>query len=98
MSTIFCGRGMTVRFCTPGGVTLVVAVVFALSFDCWQPDTVKSRAQHATAAARENFGNVMMVLQKAGKDIQVLDFHPLAYHKKRAGNKPCPTICGVSLV
>ena len=45
MSTIFCGRGTTVRFCMPGGVTLVVAVVFALSFGCWQP--AKTSAQQA---------------------------------------------------
>src|SRR5713226_346470 len=36
-STIFCGRGITVRDCAPGGVAAVVAVVFAFSFDCWQP-------------------------------------------------------------
>src|SRR5437660_4365110 len=64
MSTIFCGRGTTERFCTPGGVTLLVAVVFALSSVCWQPARIRGRAQNAIAAARENFGNVMVVLQK----------------------------------
>jgi hypothetical protein len=32
-----------------------------------------------------------LVLQKAGKDISDADF-TFAYHKKRAGNKPCPQV------
>src|SRR4029453_6902641 len=64
MSTIFAGRGTSVRVCTPGGVTLLVAVVFALSFDCWQPARIKSRAQHARANGRAYFEKVIGVLQR----------------------------------
>ena len=32
MSEIFCGRVSTVNFCEGGGVTVLVAVVLALSF------------------------------------------------------------------
>src|SRR5712664_4838644 len=89
MSTIFCGRGTTVRFCTPGGVTLLVAVVFALSFVCWQPARIRSRAQHATAAARENFGNVIVVLQKKPAQIfECLIFTVSLITKSGQGTSP----------
>jgi hypothetical protein len=51
MSMIFCGRGATLRFCTPGGVTLLIAVEFTLSFGGWQP--AKTSPQQATRRDEE---------------------------------------------
>src|SRR6266550_2143338 len=82
MSMIFCGRGTTVRFCTPGGVTLLVAVVFELSFDCWQPVRIKSKAHQATMAVGAHFERFIVVLQKKdGKDIRML-FSPSRLSQK----------------
>src|SRR5258707_5621821 len=55
-STIFCGRGTTVRLCAPGGVAVVVAVVFALSLACRQPDPASSAAKQRVNASQERLG------------------------------------------
>jgi hypothetical protein len=68
----------------PGGVTLVVAVVFALSFDCWQPARIKSRA-HAIIKGRECFGKGIVSSKKAGGDIGIPDFTPSLITKSGQG-------------
>jgi hypothetical protein len=91
MSTIFCGRGTTVRFCTPGGVTLVVAVVFALSNDVWQPARTKSKTQDATMAGAQYLEKVMVVLQKDGKDIRML-FSPSRLSQEAGREQALPEV------
>src|SRR5258707_10437305 len=55
-SMTFCGRGTTVRLWAPGGVAVVVAVVFALSFACRQPDPARSAAKQRLNAGKELLG------------------------------------------
>src|SRR5882762_6281267 len=95
MSMIFCGRGTTVRICTPGGVTLLVAVVFELSFDCWQPVRIKSKAQQATMAAGESFERFMVVLQKRRQRYSSAVFTFSLITKSGQGTSPARRFCGV---
>src|SRR5258706_8307427 len=87
MSTIFCGRGTTVRFCTPGGVTLVVAVAFEFSVDVWQPARIESRALHKTMAGAEYLERVIVGLH--GKSIRML-FSPSRLSQKAGREQALP--------
>src|SRR5258706_15715219 len=87
MSTIFCGRGTTVRLCTPGGVTLVVAVAFEFSVDVWQPARIESRALHKTMAGAEYLERVIVGLH--GKSIRML-FSPSRLSQKAGREQALP--------
>jgi hypothetical protein len=78
---------MTVRLCTPGGVTLVVAVVFDVSVDAWQPARIEIRAQHPTMAGAEYLEKIIMVLH--GKSIRLL-FSPSRLSQKAGREQALP--------
>jgi len=88
MSTIFWGRGTTVKFCTATGVTLLVAVVLALSFGGWQPARITSKAQQATIAGGVYFESVMVVLQKMPARYSNADFTLSLITKSGQGTSP----------
>jgi hypothetical protein len=78
---------MTVRLCTPGGVTLVVAVAFDVSVDVWQPARIEIRAQHPTIAGTEYLEKIIMVLH--GKSIRLL-FSPSRLSQKAGREQALP--------
>jgi hypothetical protein len=78
---------MTVRLCTPGGVTLVVAVAFEFSVDVWQPARSESRAQQKTMAGAQYLERVIVVLH--GKSIRML-FSPSRLSQKAGREQALP--------